>query len=109
MYEDYLENLGFKLILLSKYDFYEQVTMFSEAQCVIAVHGAGLTNLIYTNNCCVFEIFSLQHGVRPDYMQIARAANCTYNFYIDTRKRKNNHVHLPENILLDFLRKNSIN
>jgi capsular polysaccharide biosynthesis protein len=42
-----LEPRGFEYILAEKLDFAEQVTMFANAEAVVAPHGAGLTNLVF--------------------------------------------------------------
>jgi hypothetical protein len=53
----YLEKKGFKSYKLSELSFSEQISLFSQAEVVLGVHGAGLTNLIFSSNCKVYEIF----------------------------------------------------
>ena len=51
-----LEPLGFKIINPGLLPFGEQVAAFSEAKVIIAVHGAGLTNLIWAPpGCSILE------------------------------------------------------
>ena len=44
----FLEKHGFQPIILEKLAFLEQVALFSQAKVVIAPHGAGLTNLVFS-------------------------------------------------------------
>ena len=58
--KDYLQkkyNNKFKNIILEKYSFDKQVTLFQNAKIIIGQHGAGLVNLIFCKpNTVVFEI-----------------------------------------------------
>ena len=48
---------GFKSLELSELSFDEQVDLFSRAEAVIGVHGAGLSNLVFAPaGCLVTEI-----------------------------------------------------
>lgn len=44
-----LELLNFGVYELEKLSFQEQITLFSDAEIIIAPHGAGLTNMIFCN------------------------------------------------------------
>jgi hypothetical protein len=46
--ESGLKSYGFKTYLLEKMSLREQVILFAQAKIVIAPHGAGLTNLIFS-------------------------------------------------------------
>jgi hypothetical protein len=49
---------GFERYCLSKLSLLEQITLFNHADTIIALHGAGLTNLIFSNpGTKVIEIF----------------------------------------------------
>ena len=54
---DQLASRGFQSVELSKLSFDEQVDLFSRAEAVIGVHGAGLSNLVFApSGCLVIEI-----------------------------------------------------
>jgi capsular polysaccharide biosynthesis protein len=56
--QNYLISEGFKIIDLEQLTFREQVNLFNSADFVVAPHGAGLSNLIWSaNKVNVFEIF----------------------------------------------------
>jgi capsular polysaccharide biosynthesis protein len=74
----YLSARGFTSIDLQGLSLSQQIALFRKASHVIAVHGAALTNLLYCEHAFVLEIFSMQHGVRPDYVQIACINDLNY-------------------------------
>ncbi len=43
-----LEQIGFTIVIPGSHTFEEQVRLFSKAEIVVGVHGAGLTNLLWT-------------------------------------------------------------
>jgi hypothetical protein len=45
--EDLLQDYGFDCLNNEDYDFNEQVSLFSNVQHVISIHGAGLTNMLF--------------------------------------------------------------
>ncbi len=54
-----LKNKGYELVELEKLSFKEQVKLFSNATHVIAPHGAGLVNLVFSKKIkFVVEIFN---------------------------------------------------
>ena len=54
-----LESLGFKSLELSRISYHDQISIFKNAKVVVAPHGAGLTNLLFSAQCeSVLEIFS---------------------------------------------------
>lgn len=48
-------DLGFTSIRLEEFDWFEQIDLFSRAREVLAVHGAGLTNIIFSRDLTVYE------------------------------------------------------
>lgn len=47
---------GFEVVLLEHMSNEEQINLFSNAECIVAPHGAALTNLIYANAPTVIEL-----------------------------------------------------
>lgn len=52
-----LAPLGFVAYMLEEMSFSEQVRLFSQANMVVAPHGSGLTNMIFSQNLAVIELF----------------------------------------------------
>lgn len=67
----FLEDWGFTSIALESMSFSEQVLCMASAKIVVAVHGAGLSNLVFCNpGTKVLEIFSPAH-VQNTYWRIS--------------------------------------
>lgn len=98
-----LIDMDFRVIKLSEHSYAEQIRIFNNAKVVISPHGAGLTNIIFSRNCHVLEVFSRSHGIRADYWQLSRIGKCYYHSYTDPTKRPHNDVILPKSYLNHFL------
>lgn len=48
--KSFLKNKGFEFVKLSELSFCEELKIFSNAETVVGLQGAGLTNLIWSNN-----------------------------------------------------------
>jgi capsular polysaccharide biosynthesis protein len=69
-----LQPLGFCTVVPGTMTVREQVRAFSGASLIVAVHGAGLTNLVFTpTDARVIEIASSTIAKMDDFRQIARA------------------------------------
>lgn len=53
---EHLANLGFKILTAENLTFHEQIELFSNAETIIGVHGAGLTNGIWTPRAKLIEL-----------------------------------------------------
>lgn len=98
-----LEKHGFSTIQLEKLSLSEQINLFENATHIIAVHGAGLTNLLYATQCTVLELFASEHGIRPDFFQIASILQLAYFFYCLPSMNEFHDIHLPLELVDDFL------
>jgi capsular polysaccharide biosynthesis protein len=101
-----LASLGFVAYLLEELNVTEQVQLFAQAEFVIAPHGAGLTNIIWSQNAAIVELFGPLSHVRPDYFQLARANELQYGFLMCDFTEKDIVVNLPN--LLSLLEKMGI-
>lgn len=67
--QKFLTNLGFKIVNLEEFTLDDQVLIFSKAKIIIGFHGAGLSNILYSNQSAhVFEIVD---------------SDCVYPSYVD--------------------------
>lgn len=55
---DYLRERGFEVVALEERPLREQVQLFAEASLVVAQHGAGLVNLLFSRDVRVLEVCS---------------------------------------------------
>ena len=68
---------GFKTYTLEKMSFAHQVRLFSQAEMVVAPHGAGLANIVFAENLSgVIEIFGA--CVNPLYFRLSKALGAEY-------------------------------
>jgi hypothetical protein len=51
-----LARLGFEVYVPGHHTLGEQIDAFSDAEVIVGMHGAGLTNMLYSNNAKVLEI-----------------------------------------------------
>ncbi|WFB35688.1 glycosyltransferase family 61 protein [Kiritimatiellota bacterium B12222] len=80
--EKFAHEEGFELVDLEKLYFSKQALLFAEASHVIAVHGAGLSNLVFASGCRVLEIHSRLHGVRSEFFQLTSLIGGEYRFVV---------------------------
>ena len=98
-----LSGHGFEAVSLETVPLSDQIELFTNATHVVAVHGAGLTNLIHSHNASVLEIHSLNHGIRPEFFQIASLNHCQYFFYACRSQGIANDVYIDTTIINEFI------
>ena len=98
-----LSRYGFEAITLDGLSLSTQIELFKNATHIVAVHGAGLTNILHSYQASVLEIHSLDHGIRPDYFQIASLNRCKYFFYACESQGVDKDVSISMNVIRDFL------
>ena len=54
---DLLSEYGFQPFTLSELSFREQVRLFYDADCIVSPHGSGLTNMLWTEESQIIELF----------------------------------------------------
>ena len=73
-----LEPHGFVAVQSERLRLVEQIALFRNATHIVAPHGASLTNLIHARAARVLELFQADHGVRPDFFQLAMIRRLDY-------------------------------
>jgi len=69
-----LKPLGFRVVMPGRLSVADQIREFSAARAVVAVHGAGLTNIVFTPpQAAIVEINSSLLARMDDFRRIARA------------------------------------
>ena len=73
-----LEARGFELFRLGELDYRAQVRLFWEANFVVAPHGAGLTNLVYSRpGATLFELSSSRE-IRGHFQRLCDSLGLAY-------------------------------
>jgi len=71
-----LEEYGFKKVVLSEMEFEKQVSLFLNAEFIIGAHGAGLSNLVFAEDCTVVELFG--EKIKPTYYMLSKIKGLDY-------------------------------
>ncbi len=90
---DAFAKLGLKSYRLEEYSFRDQVNLFRKAKLVVGRHGAGFTNLMFSNHTKVFEHFSSKPF--NHYRLLCKAKNIQYSNLISPGENKNSNIDAP--------------
>jgi len=73
-----LKSVGFEEVVLEQLRFDQQVKLFSEAEMVVGAHGAGLSNIVFSQDTAVLELFP-ETVVRPHFYCLAHILDLRYD------------------------------
>ena len=76
-----LRPRGFDVVELEALDFESQVELFYDAEAVVGTHGAGLTNVLFSEAVKVVEIFPSWY-VLPHYLYLCRSLGHPYDYCV---------------------------
>ncbi len=78
---DLLKPYNFEMVDTSELSFSDQVELFSNTRHLIAVHGAGITNIIFRNGEALdlLEIVPVSQYIPFHYMMLAKMYGYRYN------------------------------
>lgn len=92
-----LQQYGFKRVTLSHLSFVEQIRLFATAEVVVAPHGAGLANLVFSPpGCQVIELIPKEY-INVCFWALSEACGHNYSCFgglEETGKRNCMHVDL---------------
>jgi len=71
-----LSRLGFGAYCLEDMTLDEQISLFSQAELIVAPHGAGLTNILWAKNATIVELFGAYWN--PSFFTLANILNHRY-------------------------------
>jgi hypothetical protein len=106
--ESELIGLGFKVVLLEQLTIAEQISIFYNAKVIVAGHGAGLTNLVFSKKeTLIYELFTSNH-FEPSMFNIAAYRGLLYQYIIYDSINLNNDYYcdvetIIEKIKIDLL------
>lgn len=72
-----LSGYGFQSYRLEELSVAEQAKLFDDADLVVGAHGAGLSNLIYSQDSGVLELFGSK--VKSNYARLSETVGHTYD------------------------------
>ena len=87
-----LRNYGFDILYLTKIPIMDQIKIFNEAELIVAVHGGGLSNLVFCQaGTTLLEIFPDQY-VRHYFHEICLKRGLAYHYVLcESEKPCDNH------------------
>jgi capsular polysaccharide biosynthesis protein len=102
---NFLKTKGFEIFQLEDHSIKTQIKLFKSASLIVAQHGAALTNLLYSENTEIVEIFSCKNNHLNHYKDLALSKDLKYNAIFLDGNSKNDDVFLPiqylEKIIFD--------
>lgn len=97
-----LEPYGFQLYRLEDLSIEEQVNLFYDAEFVIGAHGAGLSNIIFSENIGVLELYP-SHQILPYYYYLAQSLGHRYTYLCGSKKSIHANFEISPSTVLDAL------
>jgi capsular polysaccharide biosynthesis protein len=79
---EFLKQKGFVILNFEEFSFYEQMSMAHHAKCMVSIHGAGLTNMLFMKEGAVLELRREEDGHNNCYYALADALNLKYFYQI---------------------------
>lgn len=81
----FLAQQGFAIVQLEEYDFAEQVSIMAGARCLVSIHGAGLTNMLFmAPGSQVLELQMQDDGTNHYYYTLANDLDIRYYYQFCT-------------------------
>lgn len=82
---DILQHHRFKKYFLEDLSPAEQMELFYDADYVVSAHGAGLTNIIFSQSIKILELFPHPYII-PHYYYLAKSLGHTYRYWCSDEK-----------------------
>lgn len=99
---DILRKYNFKIVFSEDLQYKEQVELFYNSKIIISAHGAGLTNILFSEKATVIELQPIS-DVRSHYCLMSLALNHNYHpIYLETEdnlKKNPNMIVTNKNVL----------
>ena len=83
-----LKKYNFEKVYAEDLSYKEQVETFNSANITVSVFGAGFSNLIFSDNCKVLEIYP-PNKIRTHYFMLSKALGLEYYYVIGYDLKEN--------------------
>ena len=97
----FLKDKGFKKLKLTEINFNEQVNLFNNANIIIGAHGAGLTNIIFSNPGTKIIKIQPKKQFNEFFKWVSKVNKLNYNRIV-SKDLKLNIDNKPGDILVDI-------
>lgn len=96
-----LKEYHFEIHFFENYSFSEQINLMKATKCLVGLHGAGLTNMLFmSENTCVLELRNAEDNHNNCYFSLASDLNLNYYYQLNKGDRKDTH---EVNVTVDIL------
>jgi capsular polysaccharide biosynthesis protein len=97
-----LKQYYFEVHFFENYSFTEQINLMKDTKCLIGLHGAGLTNMLFmSEKTNVLELRNEEDSHNNCYFSLASDLNLDYYYQLNKGDRKDTHeVNVTVDILL---------
>jgi len=96
-------QFGFEKIDAAELPFLEQVALFSETSHLIAVHGAGLTNILFGSKMSILEIYHTSEYVPFHYIMLASLLGFDHQILLGTPQDANGGFCVDPTAIVSYL------
>jgi hypothetical protein len=76
---------GFEVYTLEEMPVHQQIELFYDAEAIVATHGAGLTNMLFSDHVKVLELFPYPFVI-PYFYYLAKSMGHTYQYWCGNSK-----------------------
>ena len=77
-----LSEIGYAIVFAEKYSFLEQVAIFRDAKVVVAPHGAGLANIVFSTDLKLVELFAREYVRFDCFYTLSQVLGFSYQYRI---------------------------
>ncbi|MER2998780.1 glycosyltransferase family 61 protein [Pontibacter populi] len=99
-----LSNYGFEVIRAEEMTYQQQVQLFYNTEAVIAPHGAGLTNLLFSEHCNVLE-FHPANLIKTHYFLLCKGLGFNYSSIVGSAGDVSENYSVDEHAVEEWLRR----
>lgn len=98
---DALSHFDIDVIIPGKLSYSEQVTVFSRAELIVGPHGAGLTNIMYSQEATVVELL-IEDIKNKHYYVLSNLSNLQYDYVWCERQKDEQTPQRHSNMIVDI-------
>jgi hypothetical protein len=86
---------GFQVVWAEDLSYQQQVQLFHQAEVVVGAHGAGLTNILFSEKCTLVELHPANQ-VKSHYFMLCQALGFAYHYLVGTLPDERWNFQVPE-------------